>query len=49
VGHRNRSETAAVPKSQGDAVTKGVQKIVFPLVILVPDPKAFDLINKVIS
>ncbi|WP_156928361.1 hypothetical protein [Bradyrhizobium sp. th.b2] len=45
----NLSEAFAVPQSDCYPIAKRIQKIVFSLAVLVADPKAFDLVDKVIA
>jgi hypothetical protein len=49
VGVRLRtSETTAISKCESDSVAKGIQSVVFSLVVLVADPKLFDLIHQMV-
>jgi hypothetical protein len=43
------SEAFAVPQSDCCPIAKRIQKIVFSFVVLVSDPKAFDLVDQVIA
>jgi hypothetical protein len=42
-------ETFAIPESQGDAVTEGVEKVVLTIAPSITNTKAFDLIEQVVS
>jgi hypothetical protein len=46
---RSSSEAFAIPQRDCDPVTERIQKIVFSFVVLVADPKAFDLVDQVIA
>ena len=46
---RSSSEAFAIPQRDCDPVTERIQKIVFSFVVLVADPKAFDLVAQVIA
>jgi hypothetical protein len=46
---RPLSEAFAVPQSDCCPIAKRIQKIVFSFVVLVSDPKAFDLVDQVIA
>src|SRR5260370_23559899 len=42
-------KATSVSKSKSDSIAKRVQKIVLSFIVLVADPKAFDLVAKVIA
>lgn len=42
-------ETFRVSERNGDAVTKRVEEIVFPVILLIANAKAFDLIDQMVS
>jgi hypothetical protein len=46
---RSSSEAFVIPERDCDPVTERIQKIVFSFVVLVADPKAFDLVDQVIA
>jgi hypothetical protein len=41
-------ETLTIPKRDRNPVAKRIQKIIVPLVVLVSDPKTFNLIHQVV-
>jgi hypothetical protein len=43
------SEALVIPESDRDPIAKRIQQIVFSFVVLVADPKAFDLVDQMIA
>src|SRR5262249_13100658 len=46
---RDTSEALVVSEGQRNPVAKGIQEVVFPLPVLVADPKPLDLIDQMVS